>query len=104
MHDLVAQADLVINATSVGMTTAGLPVPTDVLAVLHPGQVVYDVIYHPLETAFLARAREAGCTTHNGLGMLIGQGALAFQFWTGKPMPVAAVEADLLASLAPTSK
>ncbi|GEO69852.1 shikimate dehydrogenase [Levilactobacillus acidifarinae] len=99
MQDLVAQADLIINATSVGMTTAGVPVPTSVLEQLHPGQVVYDVIYQPLETEFLALARQRGCETHNGLGMLIWQGALAFQFWTGKPMPVPAVEADLLASL-----
>ena len=99
MQQLVAQADLVINATSVGMLTADLPVSEAVLAELHPGQVVYDVIYQPLETPFLARARQKGCETHNGLGMLVWQGALAFQFWTGKEMPVPAVEADLLASL-----
>jgi len=93
----VAQAsDLIINATNVGMTTAGIPVTAAVMAALTPNQTVYDVIYQPLETDFLKQAKARGCAVHNGLGMLIWQGALAFKFWTGKDMPVQAVAETIL--------
>ncbi|MFC6179690.1 shikimate dehydrogenase [Lactiplantibacillus daowaiensis] len=88
----VKASDLIINATNIGMTTAGVPLPPRVMAALTPQQTVYDVIYQPLETAFLRQAKALGCATHNGLGMLVWQGALAFKFWTGKDMPIAAVE------------
>ncbi|MFC6164612.1 shikimate dehydrogenase [Lactiplantibacillus dongliensis] len=93
----VAKAsDLIINATNIGMTAAGLPVTPQVMAALTPSQTVYDVIYQPLETAFLKQAKAQGCTVHNGLGMLIWQGALAFKFWTGKDMPIQAVAETIL--------
>lgn len=93
----VAQAsDLIINATNIGMTETGLPVTPQVMAALTPDQTVYDVIYQPLETAFLKQAKAQGCAVHNGLGMLIWQGALAFKFWTGKDMPIQAVAETIL--------
>lgn len=54
--------------------------------------MVVDVIYTPRETIMLKQAREAGCQTLNGLGMLLWQGAAAFQLWTGKEMPVAEIK------------
>lgn len=99
MQQVAQSSDLIINATNIGMTTTGTPLPLETIRQLKPQQTVYDVIYQPLETTFLRLARQQGCHNHNGLGMLIWQGALAFEFWTGKPMPVAAVRQDMLASI-----
>jgi shikimate dehydrogenase len=60
-----------------------------------PGQVVYDLVYRPLHTPLLLAAHRCGATIVPGLDMLIGQGAAAFQIWTGVPFPVEAVR-DLL--------
>ena len=54
----------------------------------HPGLVVSDMIYEPMETELLRLAREAGCRTFNGIYMLLYQGVEAFRIWTGKDMPV----------------
>ncbi|EIW14544.1 Shikimate/quinate 5-dehydrogenase I beta [Lactiplantibacillus pentosus KCA1] len=102
MQEVARASDLIINATNIGMTTTGTPLPLETIRQLKPQQTVYDVIYQPLETTFLRLARQQGCLTHNGIGMLIWQGALAFEFWTGKPMPVEAVRQDMLASIQAT--
>jgi shikimate dehydrogenase len=57
---------------------------------------VVDLVYKPLETAVLARARQRGLKTVDGLGMLLHQGALAFERWTGKPAPLEVMRAALL--------
>ena len=89
--DAVAGADLVVNATSVGMTGAGgVDLPCDA-ALLRPGQVVADLVYQPLDTQFLKAARSRGATAVNGVGMLLYQAARAFTIWTGVPAPVAAM-------------
>jgi shikimate dehydrogenase len=62
--------------------------------------IYYDLVYNPLETTFLARARAAGAATIDGLGMLIHQGAAAFERWTGQPAPIAVMRAAALAGLA----
>jgi shikimate dehydrogenase len=85
----IASADIVINATPVGMG-ADRSLPCDP-AVLHDGQVVVDLIYDPVETPWLAAARAAGIEAHNGLSMLVHQAAIAFTHWTGLPAPVAAM-------------
>jgi shikimate dehydrogenase len=82
----VATADLVINATSVGMGD-DRSMPCDP-ALLHGGQVVVDLVYNPLETAWLAALRSAEIEAHNGLSMLVHQAAIAFTHWTGVPAPV----------------
>ena len=76
----VALADVVVNATSVGMGTAEIPVNPELLSA---GQVVADLVYHPLETALLAGARARGCVVVDGLGMLVHQAALQQQLWLG---------------------
>lgn len=86
----VAQADLVVNATPVGMAGAGAEsegwlVPP---SLLHGGQVVADLIYAPRPTAWLAAAAEAGARTVDGLGMLVHQAAAQLELWTGLPAPV----------------
>jgi shikimate dehydrogenase len=76
----IAHADLVINATSIGMGT--YEVPFDV-AWLRSGQIVADLVYHPLETKLLRAARECGAVGIDGLGMLVHQAALQQHLWTG---------------------
>ena len=76
----ISAADLVVNATSVGMGSDDLPVDP---ALLHPGQLVADIVYHPLRTALLTAAADRGATTLDGLGMLVHQAALGVELWTG---------------------
>ena len=87
----LATADVVVNTTTVGMG-GGSEMPCDP-ALLHGGQVVVDIVYTPLETAWLAAVREAGIEGHNGLSMLVHQAAIAFTHWTGVAAPVAAMRA-----------
>ena len=58
---------------------------------LHAGQVVADLVYHPLETPLLWRRPARGATAVGGLGMLVHQAALAIERWTGRPRPVEAM-------------
>jgi shikimate dehydrogenase len=109
----IAAADLVINATSMGMGAdpldpAAVPFPLDGLA---DGTLVADLVYHPLETALLTAARHRGARTLDGLGMLVHQAAIQQELWTGVRPDVAvmrvAAEAELAARasspVAPTS-
>ena len=89
--DAVAGADLVVNATPIGMGEGGSTMPVDP-DLLYPGQVAVDLIYHPLATPWVVALRERGVEAHGGLSMLIFQAALAFTHWTGGEAPVAAME------------
>ena len=83
-----AEVDLVINATSLGLK-AGDARPLDERQFsLKQTRAVYDMIYRPAETDLLAAAKKAGCKTANGLGMLLHQGAKAFEIWTGQAAPL----------------
>ena len=77
--------DLVVNATSLGM--AGQPPLELDFSHVPPGAVVYDVVYAPLETPLLAEARARGLATVDGLRMLVGQAAAAFERFFGRPAP-----------------
>ena len=80
--------DLLLNATSLGLKLDD-PFPLDAdQFLLRSASAVYDMIYRPAETSLLRAAREAGCRTANGLGMLLYQGVRAFEIWTGKSAPV----------------
>ncbi len=83
------ECGLIVNTTSVGMSggPASNESPLPVSA-LRPGQAVFDVVYRPEMTPLLAQAAEAGCQTIGGLEMLVIQGALSFELWTGKPAPL----------------
>ncbi len=93
-----AAAAFVVNATPVGMGADELPLPLDAL---HPGQVLADLVYHPLETELLRGARNQGADVVDGLGMLVHQAALQIERWTGRPAPVAAMRAAAEAALRP---
>jgi shikimate dehydrogenase len=83
--EAVADADLVVNATSVGMgAEPGGPGPLPVDAgLLRPGQVVVDLVYQPLRTPLLEAADAAGAVAVDGIGMLVHQAALSIARWTG---------------------
>jgi len=99
LDELVAEARLLVNTTSLGM--AGQPPLTIDLARLSPDAVVSDLVYAPLETALLAAARSRGLRAVDGLGMLLHQAGGGFQRWFGVRPQVtealrAQVEADLI--------
>jgi shikimate dehydrogenase len=93
---LVPRADIVINATSVGLKE-GDPslVPT---RLLKRGQVVFDIVYGR-ETELLKDAAAAGALALDGVMMLVYQGAIALEIWTGRKAPVAVMEQAVRACL-----
>ena len=85
LQDTINQSDLLVNGTSLGMDGISMPLPEQIEL---PSQIlVADVIYQPFETPFLKWARNQNVSAVNGLGMLLYQGAEAFELWTGKTMP-----------------
>lgn len=99
---VVSSADLVVNATPVGMGAAPGsegPLPFDP-GLLTPGQVVADLVYQPLVTPLVAAARARGVTAVNGVSMLVHQAAIAFEWWTGVTAPLEAMTAAVAAELA----
>ncbi len=74
--------DIVINATSIGLGDPEARVPLD-LNSLRPGLVVADVVFNPPQTRLIRDAAARGCTTLDGLGMLVNQGVIGFKIWTG---------------------
>lgn len=97
---LLGEADLLVNCTSLGL--AGKP-PLEIdLGLLKRSAVVYDVVYVPLQTDLLARARARGHRTVDGLGMLLQQAGFGFRKWFGgdpqvTPALRAMLEADIIA-------
>jgi shikimate dehydrogenase len=76
--------DVIINATPIGMYPNVDVEPIVKAEMMHKGMVVMDLIYNPLETVLLKEAKKAGAKAINGLGMLIYQGAIAFEIWTNE--------------------
>lgn len=89
-------ADVVVQTTSVGLKQDQYPFS---LKGITPQTVVVDIIFNPWETLFLKEARELGCRTLNGAGMLLYQGALAWEFWLGGQAPVEAMKKGLLEAI-----
>jgi len=96
LTETVPEADVVVNATSVGMASDETPVPADLL---HADLAVLDAVYTPLETRLLRDAADAGAETVDGAWMLLFQGVEAFELWTGHDAPVAAMNEALRAEL-----
>lgn len=102
--EAVADADVVVNATPLGMGVVVSqerehePLPLDP-ELLSTGQTLVDLIYHPAVTPLLAVARDKGLRTVNGLGMLIHQAAHAFRHWTQEEPPLEAMSAAAMAAL-----
>lgn len=92
LREAVKNADILVNATRAGMSPLEdvIPVPEDVL---RPELAVADVVYNPRETLLVRKAKEAGCRAAvGGIGMLLWQGAAAFELFTGQEMPAAEVK------------
>jgi len=93
---LLADADVLVNATSVGMEEDVSPVPAEAL---HAGLAVLDAVYSPVETRLLRDAAAAGARTVDGAWMLLYQGVEAFERWAGLEAPVDAMHDALRARL-----
>src|SRR5947207_3665635 len=90
----LADTDLVINATPLGMNSSDpTPIPARLLAPYH---MVFDCVYGPSKTALLRAAEQAGARSANGISMLLHQGALSFSIWFDREPPIDAMRTALL--------
>lgn len=94
-----ASADIVVNATPVGMGDGDVPIHA---GRLRHGQVFADLVYHPIETPMLQAARSQGIAVVDGLGMLVHQAALQVERWTEQPAPVEVMRSAALTHLSKT--
>jgi shikimate dehydrogenase len=92
------EADVVINATSVGMVPRDGETPFQ-RKLLKEGMLVMDIVYQPLQTRLLREAKEKGCLTVNGLEMFIRQAVAQQEIWTGTKPDIGEVKEDLLRAL-----
>lgn len=84
----IADSYLFANATGMGMKPLEGKTYIPDKSFFRPDLIVTDVVYFPRETEMLRMAKEVGCKTMNGLGMMLFQGSAAFELWTGQPMPI----------------
>ena len=95
LNEIISDADLIIQTTSQGMYPHIMETPACPLDSLHAGKLVCDLIYNPRQTLFLQKAEKCGAKTLNGIGMLLFQGALAFELWTGQSAPIEVMDKAL---------
>lgn len=91
LNKCIHESAILTNATNVGMS----PNENDCLItedMLFSELIVSDIIYNPRETRLMQFAKSCGCSTFNGLYMLLYQGAASFEYWTGQPMPVSIIK------------
>ncbi len=91
LPELTADADIIINTTSVGMHP-DIEQTLITADMMHTGQVIFDIVYSPLETRLLREAKKVGAVTIDGIKMLVLQGAESFRIWTGIEPPVGVME------------
>ncbi len=91
----LSEADILVNATSVGMNPNinETPVTSNLLK---PGLIVFDIVYNPIKTRLQREAEVVGATVISGLDMLVWQGALAFEKWTGLKAPVELMREEVI--------
>jgi shikimate dehydrogenase len=94
-HVSEVHADLIVNATPLGVHGERLPLPS-----LVPGVVGVDLLYRPSATPFQAEIREGGGSVFGGLGLLLHQAAISFELWTGQTPPLSVMSAAALGELA----
>ncbi|MGA2783303.1 MAG: shikimate dehydrogenase [Candidatus Bathyarchaeia archaeon] len=96
--EYVRSADVIVNASLMGMNDKNkLPVKADWF---QSRQVVFDIVYNPVETELLRLAKSAGAGTVNGLEMLLNQGCCSFKLWTGLDAPITAMRRVMIDQLA----
>ena len=86
--EFLSTTDLVVNATPVGLRSDDSTLLIDVNTDTDLRRLVMDMIFNPPLTPLLRAANAHGCQVLNGLSMLLYQGALAFELWTGRPAPI----------------
>ncbi|MGC2191144.1 MAG: shikimate dehydrogenase, partial [Candidatus Dormiibacterota bacterium] len=91
MAEALDGAELLVNATTLGGPLFPQLSPVSDLVELHSDLIVFDLIYWPPHTPLRRRAQAEGCVLVEGLEMLVEQGALAFQAWTGMNPPLVAM-------------
>lgn len=95
LQEEIASSEILTNATDIGMK----PYDGQSLILdeswLHSNLVVSDIVYMPRKTKLMLQAESVGCPTFNGLGMVLWQGAKAFELWTGHEMPVEYVKTHI---------
>lgn len=97
-------ADLVVNCTSLGMTPNVDSMAWDPAVPFRPGQAIYDLVYNPPVTRLMQRAATDGAIAIGGLGMLIWQGAISFEIWTGRTPSIALMRGAVEEALGLTIK
>lgn len=102
LRPLLNRVQLVVNCTALGMGTYADTMPDVPLEALPAGAWVCDLVYHPRWTRLLQTAQQLGLHTIDGLGMLVYQGALAFERWTGVPAPVEVMRKALESAVDPS--
>jgi len=95
VYSVNAATDLLVNATSIGLFPDVDAMPPVDLAGARPGMLVSDAVFNPPETPLLAAARRLGLPTLDGLSMLVYQGTIGFQLWTGREAPAGAMKRAL---------
>ncbi len=94
----LAGADMLINATSVGMSPGSQETPVPA-RLLKSKLIVFDIVYNPVRTRLLKEAEAAGARTIGGIDMLAWQGALSFEKWTGQPAPLDLMRQEAIKAL-----
>jgi shikimate dehydrogenase len=98
-YTIPANADVLVNATSIGLYPDIAAMPDIDLRAAREGLVVCDVVFNPPETPLLRAARERGLQVLDGLSMLVYQGIIGFELWTGQRAPEAVMKDALRRSL-----
>ena len=89
LEEAASQADLIVQCTTMGMLHGGAERESALSREQIPSKaVVYELVYNPPVTPLMQEAAKAGAQVLGGLSMLIYQGVVAFELWTGKPAPV----------------
>ena len=91
--DAVKTYDVIVNATSIGLKNEPSPISSDMI---NSKTIVYDIVYIPINTDFLKKAKEKGATVIYGYEMLLGQATRAFEIWHGVEAPYNAMKKALL--------
>ena len=99
VYAVPGDTDILVNATSIGLYPDVTAMPPVDLAGARHGMLVSDVVFNPPETPFLAAARRLGLPTLDGLSMLVYQGTIGFQLWTGHKAPAAVMKQALARAL-----
>lgn len=102
LRDWLGESQLLVNTTSAGMDPS-LPLIVDP-DWFPKGMIFYDIVYTPPETRLMAAARERGMAVLGGIGMLVHQGAIAFELWTGIEPPVETMRKALMSALGLTDE